>query len=276
MASAWPGTSTRPRTRRSSPRCRAWAGSARTAAATWSATTPKACSSRAAPTSRSSSEAAGSSWARSTRHSRRCRRSPAPRPRSATARPATSCWSGTSYPKTRRVRPGQGDRATRARSCPAALVPLLAVVDTLPTRTSGKVDRNALPWPLPGMDGDGPAGRAQRDRGLAGRALDEGPRRDGHRPGQRLLPARRRQPGRRPAGVRTARAVPGRDRRRHLRVPALGALADRLDESQPGAACRSRSGRSGRRRRARSSCRPRSRSSCRQSSAFAGWSTCSR
>ncbi|MEV6349225.1 Pls/PosA family non-ribosomal peptide synthetase [Actinoplanes sp. NPDC051851] len=31
---------------------------------------------------------------------------------------------------------------------PAALVPLLAVVDDLPTRTSGKVDRNALPWPL--------------------------------------------------------------------------------------------------------------------------------
>lgn len=32
---------------------------------------------------------------------------------------------------------------------PAALVPLLAVVDELPTRTSGKVDRNALPWPAP-------------------------------------------------------------------------------------------------------------------------------
>ncbi|MEV4351975.1 Pls/PosA family non-ribosomal peptide synthetase [Actinoplanes sp. NPDC049596] len=31
---------------------------------------------------------------------------------------------------------------------PAALVPLLAEVDTLPTRTSGKVDRAALPWPL--------------------------------------------------------------------------------------------------------------------------------
>ncbi len=31
---------------------------------------------------------------------------------------------------------------------PAALVPLLAVVDTLPTRTSGKVDRDALPWPV--------------------------------------------------------------------------------------------------------------------------------
>ena len=33
---------------------------------------------------------------------------------------------------------------------PAALVPRLAVVDTLPTRTSGKVDRDALPWPLKG------------------------------------------------------------------------------------------------------------------------------
>ncbi|WP_230671432.1 Pls/PosA family non-ribosomal peptide synthetase [Rathayibacter sp. Leaf248] len=38
---------------------------------------------------------------------------------------------------------------TRLRAeLPAALVPLLAVVDELPTRTSGKVDRAALPWPL--------------------------------------------------------------------------------------------------------------------------------
>jgi non-ribosomal peptide synthetase-like protein len=36
---------------------------------------------------------------------------------------------------------------------PAALVPLLAVVDGLPTRTSGKVDRDALPWPLPAASG---------------------------------------------------------------------------------------------------------------------------
>jgi non-ribosomal peptide synthetase-like protein len=35
---------------------------------------------------------------------------------------------------------------------PAALVPRLAVVETLPTRTSGKVDRAALPWPLPDTD----------------------------------------------------------------------------------------------------------------------------
>ncbi len=35
------------------------------------------------------------------------------------------------------------------RSMPAALVPRLALVDSMPTRTSGKVDRDALPWPLP-------------------------------------------------------------------------------------------------------------------------------
>ncbi|MEL4357176.1 MULTISPECIES: Pls/PosA family non-ribosomal peptide synthetase [unclassified Luteococcus] len=37
---------------------------------------------------------------------------------------------------------------------PAALVPRLAVVDDLPTRTSGKIDRDALPWPLPETDAD--------------------------------------------------------------------------------------------------------------------------
>ncbi|MGY5132047.1 Pls/PosA family non-ribosomal peptide synthetase [Streptomyces nigrescens] len=47
---------------------------------------------------------------------------------------------------------------------PAALVPLLAPVDVLPTRTSGKVDRAALPWPLPRAAGPdpgapGPAGQ---------------------------------------------------------------------------------------------------------------------
>ncbi|KUL40983.1 Pls/PosA family non-ribosomal peptide synthetase [Streptomyces regalis] len=40
---------------------------------------------------------------------------------------------------------------------PAALVPLLAPVEDLPTRTSGKVDRNALPWPLEELDSGGPA-----------------------------------------------------------------------------------------------------------------------
>jgi non-ribosomal peptide synthetase-like protein len=40
-------------------------------------------------------------------------------------------------------------RARLAERLPAALVPLLAEVDHLPTRTSGKVGRDALPWPLP-------------------------------------------------------------------------------------------------------------------------------
>ncbi|MDP5227887.1 MULTISPECIES: Pls/PosA family non-ribosomal peptide synthetase [Arthrobacter] len=37
---------------------------------------------------------------------------------------------------------------------PAPLIPLLTVTDTLPTKTSGKVDRKALPWPLAGGPGD--------------------------------------------------------------------------------------------------------------------------
>ncbi|HEX2284294.1 MAG TPA: Pls/PosA family non-ribosomal peptide synthetase [Mycobacterium sp.] len=39
-------------------------------------------------------------------------------------------------------------RATLAETLPAALVPRLVLVDELPTRTSGKVDRDALPWPV--------------------------------------------------------------------------------------------------------------------------------
>ncbi|MFC0676063.1 Pls/PosA family non-ribosomal peptide synthetase [Brachybacterium hainanense] len=45
-------------------------------------------------------------------------------------------------------------RALLRERMPAALVPRLAVLPDLPTRTSGKVDRDALPWPLPaGADG---------------------------------------------------------------------------------------------------------------------------
>jgi hypothetical protein len=47
-----------------------------------------------------------------------------------------------------RYDPTTAPELLRAR-LPAALVPRLAVVDALPTRTSGKVDRDALPWPLP-------------------------------------------------------------------------------------------------------------------------------
>ena len=43
-------------------------------------------------------------------------------------------------------------RKQLAKRLPAALVPRLVRVEELPTRTSGKVDRDALPWPPPGAD----------------------------------------------------------------------------------------------------------------------------
>jgi non-ribosomal peptide synthetase-like protein len=45
-------------------------------------------------------------------------------------------------------------RADLAATLPAPMVPLLAVVDELPVRTSGKVDKAALPWPLPGVEAE--------------------------------------------------------------------------------------------------------------------------
>ncbi|MBF6329502.1 Pls/PosA family non-ribosomal peptide synthetase [Nocardia transvalensis] len=48
----------------------------------------------------------------------------------------------------------QHARTLLADSLPAPLVPRLAVLDELPTRTSGKVDRDALPWPLPGAESE--------------------------------------------------------------------------------------------------------------------------
>ncbi|MGV9774539.1 Pls/PosA family non-ribosomal peptide synthetase [Streptosporangium sp. NPDC003464] len=68
------------------------------------------------------------------------------------------------------VVPGEGFDPEEAKdrlryALPAALVPRIALVDGLPTRTSGKIDRDALPWPLPGRDG---AGRPGVDPWVAG------------------------------------------------------------------------------------------------------------
>ena len=108
-------------------------------------------------------------------------RGDAARPRPCAARaPATSCSSATSRsttPSTSRPRcPGC------ARRCPAALVPRLAVVDDLPTRTSGKIDRDALPWPLPSAstgerrpaDGHGRLARRTLWRDVLGAAAEAG------------------------------------------------------------------------------------------------------
>ncbi len=51
---------------------------------------------------------------------------------------------------------------------PAALVPRLAVVEEMPTRTSGKVDRDALPWPLPGAGAAREGGLDETEAWLAG------------------------------------------------------------------------------------------------------------
>jgi non-ribosomal peptide synthetase-like protein len=40
---------------------------------------------------------------------------------------------------------------------PEALVPRLGRLDSMPTRTSGKIDRDALPWPLPSIEAAGAA-----------------------------------------------------------------------------------------------------------------------
>ncbi|VEG58121.1 non-ribosomal peptide synthetase [Mycolicibacterium aurum] len=45
-------------------------------------------------------------------------------------------------------------RSRLSEALPAALVPRLVVVEELPTRTSGKVDRDALPWPVGGAGDD--------------------------------------------------------------------------------------------------------------------------
>ncbi|KRD54396.1 Pls/PosA family non-ribosomal peptide synthetase [Microbacterium sp. Root280D1] len=43
-------------------------------------------------------------------------------------------------------------RGELSETLPAPLIPLLAIVDDLPVRTSGKVDKAALPWPLDSGD----------------------------------------------------------------------------------------------------------------------------
>lgn len=52
---------------------------------------------------------------------------------------------------------------------PAALVPVLAECAEIPTRTSGKVDRSALPWPLPGAAAPAEGGVDATLRPLAAR-----------------------------------------------------------------------------------------------------------
>jgi non-ribosomal peptide synthetase-like protein len=58
-------------------------------------------------------------------------------------------------------------RTHLAERLAAGVMPLLAVVDELPVRTSGKVDRAALPWPLPGIEEPVAQGLTDTERWLA-------------------------------------------------------------------------------------------------------------
>jgi non-ribosomal peptide synthetase-like protein len=121
-----------------------------------------------------------------------------------------------------------------AQALPAALVPRLVLLDELPTRTSGKVDRNALPWPPPGYQ------EAEPDLGgtmgwLAGLwrdvlgAVVEGPEADFFALGGGSLSA-----------AQLVAAL--RERYPQLTVaqlydhPRLGSLAEFLDEQKPSTA----------------------------------------
>lgn len=116
---------------------------------------------------------------------------------------------------------------------PAALVPLLAVVDELPTRTSGKVDRKALPWPLATVDSEA-TGLSGNEQWLA----------DGW---AQILGARVSEPNAdffdNGGGSLTAAQLVARIRTRFPRVsvidiyqrPTLGALAGLLDSYQDAA-----------------------------------------
>ena len=120
-----------------------------------------------------------------------------------------------------------------AEQLPAPLVPRLVRVEELPTRTSGKVDRDALPWPPPGGDDTeetsnlgGTTGRlAGLWRDLLGAAVD-GPEADffalggGSLAAAQLVAALRRQ----------YPQVTVADLYDH---PRLGSLAGFLDELEP-------------------------------------------
>ena len=107
--------------------------------------------------------------------------------------------------------------AAPRRDCPPRSSRAWPWSTSCPTRTSGKVDRDALPWPLPKSRGAG--GRAERGPAVDRRDLGRRARRRGDLPEGRLLRLRRRLADRRPGGQPAARALPRGRRRRRLRPP---------------------------------------------------------
>jgi non-ribosomal peptide synthetase-like protein len=130
-------------------------------------------------------------------------------------------------------------RTTLAETLPAALVPRLVLVDDLPTRTSGKVDRAALPWPPPGESAEEEPDLGGTMGWLAGLWRDvlaapvDGPEADFHALG---------------GGSLSAAQLVAAMRQRYPQVtvadlydhPRLGSLAGYLDELKPPPAVQTR------------------------------------
>ncbi|MFJ9903804.1 Pls/PosA family non-ribosomal peptide synthetase [Streptomyces sp. NPDC101152] len=74
-------------------------------------------------------------------------------------------------------------RARLGEWLPAPLVPVLTEVTDLPTRASGKVDRKALPWPVPLAGGENGGDTTHRLHGTAARLADVWEQLLGQRPG---------------------------------------------------------------------------------------------
>ena len=187
---------------------------------------------RAAPTTRSSSAAGGSSWARSTPRCRRCPASPAPRPPCSAPPAGNQVLVGYVAPS---PTPGFDPPRPRPRRCastlPAALVPAARRRRRrCPPAPRGKVDRDALPWPLPGARagrrgagscaGDRAAGSPSSGPTSSGAAVDRARTTTSSTYGggslaaaQLVSPLRARLPGASPSPTSTTH-------------PRLGALAD--------------------------------------------------
>ena len=132
-----------------------------------------------------------------------------------------------------------------AGSLPAALVPLLAPVESHPDARlrEGRPRRAAVAARACPTRSRRRAVGLTADRRVGGGAVDRRARRRRRRPARRLLRVRRRQPRRRAAGQRAARAVPDGHRRRRLRVPAdrrPGAPARRVRADRRGRGARRR------------------------------------